>query len=1114
MEYFDPTRIPIQALTGSNLIEASAGTGKTYSIALLVLRLIMEKDVPIDKILMVTYTNAAVAELSDRIRLFLALARRYASGESISDVEIAVLVDQAVAYTSLDEVSNKLKDAILLLDESMIVTIHSFCQYALSRYAFETGQLFDVELLSDIGQIVEAEVNHFWRTFITTLPTNLLELSEVRDHKGDLNTVIGKILQGRQYADFDPAVGYDFVPDNWSAELNQLNAMKNFAKNQLSTIYNNQKEDLFKIIEKKRNAKLQDARNNIDLLLEELLQLKAKNKSTYFDEFPFADELDNYIAVLLRIEEFKSELLRAINYFAVSYIPDRIRQQMVNLNVLTFDDLINNLYRTIVIEKNKRLIQKLRDDFSAVFIDEFQDTDNVQFQIFDVLFIQHPETITFLIGDPKQSIYAFRGADIETYLLARNKVNRKYTMNTNYRSSVGMVAAMNAFFLPKVGFPTFGYDAEGINYVEIDNADKNSTFISPVPISAIEITEVKNADDLNVWIVNKIYELLTADYKILEKDISRAIQPSDIGILVKSKYDGKQLKKLLDYVKIPAVIVNDDKVLQSETATDISKLLNAVNEGSLALIKTALFTETIGWNTDRLNKLDTEAILEVFRNYKSLWEDHSVYELLTQIKQDFQVEQRLVAKGGGLRVLSDFNQLTELLQKQESIRGLSAEEILNWLNKGRQGDDLLGDEYILQMENDEEAVRIVTIHKSKGLEYKIVFCPKLNLSTSAGNYTYVDFKNNNHYIFKEKNSLSEEESELYELQQHRENRRLIYVAVTRAVYKCFIVYSRGSKGKNSLSELIENLNTDRIAFHRPDMTDVRLPSAMYSSEVESIQHRMPRQNEIRIPDFYWRKWSYTSLSAKPAYQAVEYSNITLLDYEKFVFEELDRGSHIGDMLHFLFEILVFDKELLWDNSISKLLLHYGSQYEKFKPQLLQMISNVMHARISLHASSFSLSEIKSRDTIREMEFNFIFSATNRVDLIRILAELPGYFGLMEVAVLEGYFNGFIDLFFIHDGRYYILDWKSNFLGNKLEDYSSEKVEDAMNKNNYHLQYLIYTLAAHKYLQNKLTDYDYDNHFGGVIYIFLRGVRSHSDNGVFTTRISYSIIQKLEQLLAK
>ena len=592
MEYFDPTRIPIQALAGSNLIEASAGTGKTYSIALLVLRLIMEKDVPIDKILMVTYTNAAVAELSDRIRLFLALARRYASGESISDVEIAVLVDQAVAYTSLDEVSNKLKDAILLLDESMIVTIHSFCQYALSRYAFETGQLFDVELLSDIGQIVEAEVNHFWRTFITTLPTNLLELSEVRDHKGDLNTVIGKILQGRQYADFDPAVGYDFEPDNWSAELNQLNAMKNFAKNQLSTIYNNQKEDLFKIIEKKRNAKLQDARNNIDLLLEELLQLKAKNKSTYFDEFPFADELDNYIAVLLRIEEFKSELLRAINYFAVSYIPDRIRQQMVNLNVLTFDDLINNLYRTIVIEKNRRLIQKLRDDFSAVFIDEFQDTDNVQFQIFDVLFIQHPETITFLIGDPKQSIYAFRGADIETYLLARNKVNRKYTMNTN--------------------------------------------------------------------------ELLTADYKILEKDISRAIQPSDIGILVKSKYDGKQLKKLLDYVKIPAVIVNDDKVLQSETATDISKLLNAVNEGSLALIKTALFTETIGWNTDRLNKLHTEAILEVFRNYKSLWEDHSVYELLTQIKQDFQVEQRLVAKGGGLRVLSDFNQLTELLQKQES----------------------------------------------------------------------------------------------------------------------------------------------------------------------------------------------------------------------------------------------------------------------------------------------------------------------------------------------------------------------------------------------------------------------------------------------------------------
>ena len=315
-----------------------------------------------------------------------------------------------------------------------------------------------------------------------------------------------------------------------------------------------------------------------------------------------------------------------------------------------------------------------------------------------------------------------------------------------------------------------------------------------------------------------------------------------------------------------------------------------------------------------------------------------------------------------------------------------------------------------------------------------------------------------------------------------------------------------------MSELIRALDPDKISLRNsePEITDIQ-PIHKAENETRIFAPRQAPES-LAIPDQAWRKWSYTALSSKPGQPPPVYATRELEEYEKFIFEDLHRGSHAGDMLHFLFENLVFNDESYWDQTVKKLLQQYGKQYEKYAPHLPALIRHVVNAEIPFPGATFSLAGLPVQDTLREMEFNFMLAPTSRSALQELLKELPYQYGLAEINNLDGFLNGFIDLFFMHEGKYYILDWKSNFLGNTADDYAPDQLPEVMSRNNYHLQYLIYTLAIHKYLKSRLNDYNYARDFGGVIYVFLRGVRSGSSDGIFTYKVPEEILLKLETLL--
>jgi exodeoxyribonuclease V beta subunit len=195
-------------LNGSNLIEASAGTGKTYSIAILALRLILEKNISVEKILMVTFTKAAVAELHERVRLFIRLAQRASQGHAIPDSTIAAMVESAIQLEGALTIQERLSDAVLLLDEIAIMTIHSFCQQTLNEFAFETNQLFGAEMFTDLDGVVEQEVNEFWRVHISTMDVEVLYLLGYEELRQDIRAIIKEQLEGKHYSEYDADVTY------------------------------------------------------------------------------------------------------------------------------------------------------------------------------------------------------------------------------------------------------------------------------------------------------------------------------------------------------------------------------------------------------------------------------------------------------------------------------------------------------------------------------------------------------------------------------------------------------------------------------------------------------------------------------------------------------------------------------------------------------------------------------------------------------------------------------------------------------------------------------------------------------------------------------------------
>lgn len=1132
MQQYIPFDAGTVSLEGSNLIEASAGTGKTYSIALLALRLILEDNIAVEQILMVTFTKAAVAELQERVRLFIRMAGKAAQGFEIKDKTIAALVQKAIDRDGEQVITDRLKDAVLLLDEVSIMTIHGFCQQTLNEFAFETGQLFGAEMFTDLDSIVEQEVNAFWRSYITTMEVELLQLLGYESLRQDIRGIVRQQLEGKQYEGYEPEAEYLLS----AISLQQFNSLQEEIQQQSKM----QEVRVLQAFEQHQQAiaavcHSSKARSKKEFIAslgnaQEFLHLLNNTKPNVLtaalpeDFTEVYNEARNYLdqaAELVQLH-FKKQLY----YFAIQEITKSVQHFLLKNNLLGYNDLIQNLYKALTDKENPALVAALQEKYKAIFVDEFQDTDREQYEIFRKAFPS--PTITFLIGDPKQSIYAWRKADIFTYFMARSAVDKRYSMNVNYRSAAPLIEAMNRFFLPEPDFDTFyfGNNVDNIRYFPVESPEterKGLLLYQGRPDIPLSVFEGKNKDAIQYGVAKQIQALLTdADYQITENSHQRRIRPSDIGILVRSNKDSLGIKNYLAQQGIPAVTINDARILGTVEALEVLYLLEAIWEPTLAAINRALLSGFCSFNTEQLRQLDEEKVLSFFQQYKETWTKDGVYPSLMRFVRDFRVRSRLLNQehANGERTTANLYQLIELLNQAQQHRELSPEELISWLKRGINGMETQGDEYQVRMESDEEAVKIITIHKSKGLEYNIVFAPFLDMNTD-GNYRILNYRNpeTGGYLAKEALRMSKEERDWNTTQQEQENRRLIYVAITRGVYKCFIYKNTYHKfNRSSLAAFTNALKANPAAATGIFITDIpELQPAPYRLVAETEEMNTPLfAADFKLADENWKKLSYTGISAHgdniPKERSADFEDV----YDDFVFSKLRFGAATGNLLHQLLEDVDFSKEDKWEEIIARTLKAYlPSANETYASLIRQLLQHVLRVPVTLGFDQFSLSDIPFYKRIAELEFDFPVKGLSTALLTSLAGEGKEiYTRTFEGRPLEGIMNGKIDLFFEHRGRFYILDWKSNYLGYHLEHYNKEALLQAMNENNYHLQYLIYTVAVKKYLESRMPDFNYEKHFGGVIYLFLRGVREGSDSGIFTARPSLKKIEALAQMLYK
>ena len=1092
-------RVLEENLEYSKLIEASAGTGKTYSVAILVLRMILEKKIPIEKILIVTFTKAAVAELETRIRKFIRQGYKHISDKIALEANDKIRIVIENAPGSINDKIDLLNKAVQSLDNLSVMTIHSFCQKTIGEFTFETNQSFDYEIITDDSKLLTNESDKFLREVLNVL--NFETFSELWDEfkYKKLKDLLKKHLLGMKFIDSTLSVG-STIESLKQEIVGKKKALDSFIQIKFAEI---------RQLQMGKNAlKDEVIAGNTDEFKRRFRD-QLKKPGQYFVSFDFMK--DDFIKCEQEIKKAEDEF---INYFYLDFF-NRSEQSIKRLKhlkgYLSYDDQIKTIHKAL---GNESFKEKLGQKYEAVFIDEFQDTDSYQYEIFSKLFSEN--SIVFYIGDPKQSIYGWRGADLDTYKAAKSAVGDTgvLTMNTNFRSTQRMIDALNRLLNPNDEFNMFNDNQ--IRYINVEQGASDlgemvdsGTIVSPVTIWNFD------ADDFETnytAVAQEIYRLLTDEVLIG----GRRIMPRDIGVLVRENKEGDKIKKYLANLNIPSIKIDDAKILKSDEAQMIRYLIMAVVSPNRGAINRALNLSYFGFNTETLKTIDEEKHIEIFTKLRNSLREMGIYNMISAFLTTYGIRIKCTEDVLGQRVLTNINQVAEILHKIEKQFKYTPDELIVWME--RNSDE--GEEYEQRMESDEDAVQISTIHKAKGLEYKIVFAPCLSMIPKKkllekGNVN--DFKKDLEYFFTlNYPDLSPDDQNNFNKQKEQENRRLIYVSLTRAVYKCYIslvprLYYK-KLVSSSLSQILNQYqyNFELIEVLQLPKKEFEIIDEHYHPQVDNPVFAPREKPEFDIKNTF-AIHSFSALSK--SHHAAPFEKAELggpEEYDQFIFQNLGRGANIGTALHSIFERLNFADASTWEQTLLDASKYYTKIINVERLGLFtQLLNHIMSAPLNCNGERFTLSAISNKQKLPELEFCFSLSKVNRAKLNEILGEEADLGGETDI---EGLMTGFIDLFFEHNGKYYVLDWKSNHLGNSVTDYGEAGLQEGMKGSNYHLQYYIYTIAMKRYLTSKLPDFNYEKHFGGVIYIFLRGVRENNGhNGIFISKPAAGILQGLDEL---
>lgn len=1163
----------LTALRGINLVEASAGTGKTHAITEIYERLICESGARVEEILVVTYTKAATAELKDRIRTRLVSAQRAAC-----DIK-AAHCSQGEAPVAEERLARALRN----FDRAAIYTIHGFCQRVLEEHAFEGGQPFECEVLVDDTALLHEIVRDFWRAHVWRADADWAEFLAARGEHPEtlarwLRRWMGRSLEVR----CSGAVSEAFAPISRDVGLGEtLREVWRDVSQEVRTVITETDVLNRGIYKPERVAgwlgeldswseftKVGALSETVLSVLETFSVTRLRDKTRKGltpPEHPFfkvAEEIASEARALnllwaTELAQLRSELLR----FADVELVRRNRETRAR----TFDDLVGGVVRALRSDTDE-LVSTLRTRYPFALVDEFQDTDLMQLELFRTIYgasgSSKPSTrgAVFFVGDPKQSIYGFRGADVFAYLDGRRLADRVFSLNINRRSLGSLVEAVNALF-SNANSP---FGLQGIQFepvestVEVDPC-RDGAFASFVIHELPEPNGYSwNKDDARRLaasaVAREIQSLLgRGDAGVSAATLAgRLLTGSDVAVLVRTNDEGEFVQRTLAACGIRSVRTGSSSVFASEQATELRWLLSAiVTPRHEASVKAALASSIFEWTAVELASQNPRASswedeLERFNEWHMVWGSRGFSVMFRNLLDHANTLPRLLSRPFGERWVTNLLQLGELLAGEEAASHCTPDELVAWLDErcARAGE--ANEESEQRLESDESNVRVLTVHRAKGLEFPIVFCPFLwdnPAATSASGGILYHREGKPLPVLDLGPRIAPEWVAQALTEANSEATRLLYVALTRAQYRCHVFWGAINQAERSALGRLLSPDTNRktaadwtehwkaVASRAPSafcrrawvgLTPVGDRSEIHGARAPAVRpgtslsvRRFEGQTTQR-----WRVNSFSSLIAGVPAELPDHDahSISIGRQEleaRMIADKVPRGARAGTCIHSILERIELTESLAAQvDTVRSTVEEYGFGTDSVEP-IMGLLNSALAARLS-PLESLKLRELPAARRVRELEFYFAVDSptVNRViDVARDYGYLRSLAFDPAARPLSGYLKGFIDLVFEHDKAFYLADYKTHWLGFDHSDYRLEVLERTISSEGYALQYLLYSVALQRYLQCRVEDYCYDLHFGGVLYLFLRGMGPNG-HGVFFDRPSSSLLADLDRALGQ
>lgn len=1229
MKALDPITMPLR---GPHLIEASAGTGKTYTIATLCVRLVVERGLGVGEILVVTFTEAAAAELRDRIRARLADTAAVLRGEAEADPGMAPWFERRAG--SREEDLRRVQAALRGFDEAAISTIHGFCHRVLHDAAFETGTAFDTELIANQQPLLDEAVRDFWgrqlyggdRRFVThalrtgLMPQRLLSLAWIAAANPGV-TLVPAVPSAEDLDVVALEDAFDRAFRNaralWHAHADEVREILEQAMGK-PRVLSGTKYKAYAVPQwlEKADMFFRPEHPGEHLSFDKMDKLTAAglasgtNKNKTPPSHPFFDALGEVHDAGGPLQAELDRRALAFKHALAKFLDDSLPARKQTSGVQSFDDLLHRLAEAVAHpRRGKALTASIRETYRAALIDEFQDTDPIQFQIFHGIFGggdgTHP---LMLIGDPKQAIYGFRGADVFAYLEAGQGIDpgARHTMTTNWRSDPSVLQAIEHLFeTPK----PFMLDA--IDFVKVGPRPgaQDGLRIGDEPLSPLELKlqpmgrgvpegfgSAKGTIHAG-WTERELPRRVASDIAVLLTSGAtvngRPIRARDVAVLSRTNRQAQSVQAALRDLGIAGVVYGDASVYDTTECAELQRVLSAVAEpASTSLMRAALTTEMLGVSGGDLEAMadDDEAWEQWagrFRRWHAAWVQRGFIHMLRSLLTDLRLGETMLRLADGERRMTNLLHLTELLHEAASREHLGPTGLLHWLADQKKGDQMLASEAVkLRLERDDEAVQLITIHRSKGLEYPVVYCPYLWSASEPfeSEYAHLKYHNpqrehalevdigpkpSNPHAKRKHPSVAQARKEAF-----AEGLRLLYVALTRARHRCVVVWGRFARfhysalgyllfGRFAPSdrdpyESIPDLLRDASDETQREWLEQRKHPTWTISELEAPRaaRMLPPEDEAhdpstlkaRVPrssiDRLYRTTSFTGItvshgeadltSGRDVDQAAAHEPrlTSEADEARVRLADFPRGAHVGNFFHEVLEHAPFDADdATLQTHVEAGLRKHGVEGDDLVPLAIAGLRDVLAC--PLDETGAALQDLPAADCKAELDFVLPVAAalTDGASASRALdpgslrrafttdtTGLPdGY--LEQLATLSfipvrGFLRGFIDLIYRFEGKWYVVDYKTNDLGTHPDDYTQDKMAAAMSQSHYVLQYHLYTAALCRHLRHRQPGFDYDAHFGGIRYLFLRGMhpgRGHS-RGVYAERPPRVRIEAIDALL--